>query len=453
MNAVCPSCGTDIDPARAPVARIRDGHVLTFCSTSCADDKAVVRPEATPIRAEETATSKAWYDKAEEAVANEAAKDVDDLWDDDSDSAAAAPPPKLLDSANKRGYTWDESAHESAAAKDEPDKLAPAASVRAGKRLGKRHVLMIAGAILVGGMIIAIIEAVSPSTPSDAGATTDARSAAAEPEPAPAPQVPPEDAPLDENKLAAAAVGELRKMMQSESPRIVRDASLALSREHDAKAMEVLLAGLDTEPSPHARLKIAYALARAGNERGIAELKKALSDKRRDVRMDAARSLTKLGDDSGRKALRAMLRIRTHKIGAAGVLAMLGDEQGLKLLRDTLAKDKAPEAKMRAAVYLGAAGQQEVRGKLHEILENGDRVGAAAALAVLGDRSAIDTLTEQLAITAMRVDAAVSLRRLGADVELELLAVALLESDEISRVSAAEAILILTDDDMPAELK
>ena len=452
MSVVCPSCGIDIDPARAPVARIRDGHVLTFCSTSCADDKATVRPEATPIRAEETATSKAWYDKAEEVVAKEVAKEVDDLWDDDS--AEAAPPPKILDSASKGGLESDEPAQESAAVEDELAKRVTTEPVRSGPRLGKRHVLMIAGAILVGGMIIAIIEAVSPSTPSDAGATTDARSAAPpEPEAAMAPQAPPEDAPLDENKLAAAAVGELRKMMQSESPRIVRDASLALSRENDAKAVEVLLAGLGTEPSPHARLKIAYALARAGNVRGVAELEKALSDKRRDVRMDAARSLAKLGNDSGRKALRAMLKIRTHKIGAAGVLALLGDEQGLKLLRDTLAKDKAPEAKMRAAVYLGAAGQQEVRGKLHEILENGDRVGAAAALAVLGDRSAVDTLTEQLTITAMRVEAALSLRRLGADVELEPLAVALLESDEIGRVSAAEAILILTDDDMPAELK
>jgi HEAT repeat protein len=149
-----------------------------------------------------------------------------------------------------------------------------------------------------------------------------------------------------------------------------------------------------------------------------------------------------------------MLNVRTHKIGAAGVLARLGDEKGLELLRSTLAGAKsAPEARMRAAVYLGLAGQAEVGDSLRKILDDGDRVGAANALATLGDEQAVPALVEQLAIASVRVDAAVSLRRLGAEVELEPLAVALVSSDDIGKVSAAEAIIVLTDTEAPAELR
>jgi HEAT repeat protein len=462
-GSICPTCRSELDPARAPVARIRDGHVLTFCSTACAEGQAVaiVRREQTPVRAEETATSKAWYDKADEVVAKasaEAAADVDDLWDADPPEPAA--PAKLA----TRGYTWDDS-------RAPPDKsevdapagkhatLEPAASRPRGRRLGKRHVLMIAGAILVGGMVIAIIETVSPSTPSPVSAETDARGAATAPvelapEADPAPEdTAPEDMSIDPAKLAAAAVAELRSQMNSESPRIVRDAALALARQGDAEAIEVLTQGLATDPSPHARVKIAYVLARGGDTRAVGVLEDALSDQRRDLRMDAARALARLGNDSGRKALRAMLKVRTHRIGAAGVLALLGDDEGLSLLRETIADEPSVEVKNRAAVYLGAAGQQEVRELLRGILDDGDRVGAANALAVLGDETAAPALLEQLGMASLRVDAAVSLRRLGAELDLEPLAMALISSDKIGRVSAAEAILILTDPKQPVEIR
>ena len=149
-----------------------------------------------------------------------------------------------------------------------------------------------------------------------------------------------------------------------------------------------------------------------------------------------------------------MLRIRTHRLGAAGVLALLDDEAGLEALRSTVADSgSSPEARMRAAVYLGRAGHGEVSEQLRAILEDGDRVGAANALAMLGDQRAVPALVEHLAIAAMRVEAAISLRRLNAEIDLQPLAVALVESDEIGRVSAAEAILVLTGSEPPAELR
>jgi HEAT repeat protein len=82
---------------------------------------------------------------------------------------------------------------------------------------------------------------------------------------------------------------------------------------------------------------------------------------------------------------------------------------------------------------------------LRETLESGRyRVGAAGALAALGDPAATATLAEQLELNAMRVSAARALRRLGAEVSLEPLALALTHDDEVSRLTAAEAILILT---------
>jgi HEAT repeat protein len=123
------------------------------------------------------------------------------------------------------------------------------------------------------------------------------------------------------------------------------------------------------------------------------------------------------------------------------------------VLRETIADEPSVVVKNRAAVYLGAAGQQEVRELLRGILDDGDRVGAANALAVLGDETAAPALLEQLGMASLRVDAAVSLRRLGAELDLEPLAMALISSDKIGRVSAAEAILILTDPKQPVEIR
>lgn len=432
--------------------------MYTYCSAACADgapaacadgdaaadaDRAPpieVRAENAPARAEETAMSVAWYERADEAVARvaDSPRDVDDLWDDEPASPVSAP-------VVGRGHTWDERAQARIDAEERG-----AASPAAGRRGNKRRALAIAGAVCVGGMAIAIVDAVSPSSPTDATAATDAPVA---PAPAPEPAPPPAaDARVDPAVLRDAAVGALRELMRSPSPRLARDAALALARVRDPDALAALGRRLDEEPSPAARLRVAYVLARSGDARGVAALEAALRDPSRDVRLDAARSLARLGNDAGRTALRAMLRVRTHRLGAAAALALLGDDAGLAVLREALA-GSARVARTRAAVALGAAGYDEARDALADILTAGDRVGAAHALAALGDTRAVDALVEQLGASALRVDAAIALRRLDAQVDLAPLARALVDGDDVGRITAAEAILILTADERPAELR
>jgi HEAT repeat protein len=258
--------------------------------------------------------------------------------------------------------------------------------------------------------------------------------------------------PVPSEVRLAAAARELGSLAKSTSPRVRRLAAQALARTGDPAALELLRQLLAEEQSQLGRIQIAYALARAGDTRARDTLRGLLSAERRDVRLDAARSLIQLGDDSGRKALRAMLSVASHKTGAAGLLARLKDDEGLKILRTQLAAKDAPESVMRAAVALGRAGDASVRERLHEILaDRRYNVGAADALAALGDPACVEALTQQLRLSALRVQAALWLRRLEQTVDLEPLVVALESGDDAARVSAAEALLILTGPEALAE--
>ena len=254
------------------------------------------------------------------------------------------------------------------------------------------------------------------------------------------------DAAGDRASRVAAAQAELRSLMESTSMRVRRLAGQALARSRDAAALELLRRLQREEPSQLGRIHIAYALARAGDDRARDALRTLLGAERRDVRLDAARSLVQLGDDSGRKALRAMLSVDQHRVGAAGLLARLGDPDGFKALRSEATERRAtPEARMRVQVALGRAGDQSVKSALHKILSDKRyNVGVADALAALGDDAAAPALTAQLRLSAMRVQAALWLRRLKKEVDQEPLVLALENGDEMSRVSAAEALLILS---------
>jgi len=300
--------------------------------------------------------------------------------------------------------------------------------------------LVAAGVGFIGVELHRRADAAEPAPPPPRPAPEPA-TAAVPPEP-PAPEEPAAPTPQQIHERAAA---ELRALTESTSPRVRRLAAQALARTGDARALELLRALHKEEPSQLGRIQIAYALARAGDTAARDALRAELTADRRDVRLDAARSLVQLGDDSGRKALRAMLNVRSHRIGAAGLLARLSDEEGVKVLRAEIAGKDSPESVMRAAVALGRAGDSSVRDRLREILE--DRrynVGAADALAALGDQSAAPALTAQLRLSAVRVQAALWLRRLGAEVDLAPLTLALESGDDATRVTAAEALLILT---------
>lgn len=419
MEAVCPTCQSAIDPARA-LARIRGTKVLTFCSAACAEGK----PEAPPPTPPPTPPPARALAPAVAPV------------------RAAAAPPSVQPAAVEVEL--------------EPEPR---------KRRKSRGVIIGASIVLLAGVAVVAVD-YWPRADTDSAHVAEAsvapgeRTGAAAPSPVAvaaagaAEDAPTEaEAPIDPKRLYKKAVTELEALMDSSSRRVQRISAMALARTGDPRALARLHELLADESSPLIEVQIAYALARAGDEKGLEVLVGSLRNRQRDVKLDAARSLVQLGDDRGADQLRGMLSYKHYRIGAAGLLARLGDDKGFDLLRGERAGSRnSHEIVMRATVALGTAGDQEVAPDLVEILSDGRyQVGAAHALAALGNEAALPSLTQQLDIDAFRVQAALGLRRMKAEVDLAPLASALHAGNEIVRASAGEAILILTGDAKLAE--
>lgn len=108
MAVACPTCGKDVDPLRAPAARVIAGKIVAYCSAACADQlpRAAAAISLSPTR---SAPRRA----ATPAPTVEAEIEVE----------VAAPPRR------------------------------------------RRLVLLLTAGIVIGGMAVAIIQATSPSTP------------------------------------------------------------------------------------------------------------------------------------------------------------------------------------------------------------------------------------------------------------------------------------------------
>ncbi len=428
---VCPTCNSTIDPARAPVALIRGSKVLTFCSSECADGdgKGKAKAKSEPKKAD-------LRESQPEA---------------EPKPASAKPTP-----AKPTSVEHDEESGAFSAVDVRP---------RSNRR---RQIIALSAAIMAGGMIITIINAVSPSSPSDVSAAGKSSETSASSDPAlPVGAAATRDsnggdlgtvedgqvgidelpsAQLTPEQLYQRAEAILRELMASPSSRLTRIAAMALARTGDSAAIEHLSGLREEDNNNLVRIDAAYALARVGDERGKTLLLESLRHERRDVRVDAARRLVQLGADQGNKTLRRMLSLRTHRLGAAELLARRGNRDGIEVLLEVIEdKSSSDESRMRAQVALGRSGDTSVREQLVAILEDGRyMVGAADALAALGDSAAIAPLGQQLTIASLRVRAAVALRRLDAKVDLRSLADALDKSNDQARVSAAEAALVLT---------
>lgn len=439
--SVCPACHAPIDPARAPVARVRGTRVVTFCSTACADAPA---SDAAPLTMRVDGPG-----QASEALAGAA------------------------ETADERR------ARRLAQVELEPDYVRPR-----GNR--KRQIMALSATIMAGGMAITIINAVSPSTPTEVSAAGTRRTAAmadqagleqgaplhsrevdhavlAGNSPArpasesPAGETPAGETPasgpaaselgaLSPDALHATAMATLRELMASPSTRVQRIAAMALSRARDPDALALIRRMLDQETEELPRIELAYVLARSGDVDARKVLRRRLKHKLRDVRVDAARALVELGDDTGIEVLEQVLDLGSHKLGAAGLLARMGNGRGMAALRAELDDStSSEETRIRAAVALGRAGDAGMRERLVAMLEDPRyHVGAADALAALGDRAAIPALERQLALPSLCVRAALGLRRMDASVDPGILLHALATGSDPVRVGAAEAIMILT---------
>jgi len=437
MTGHCPHCNIPLDPTHAPIARIRGSKIVTFCSSECADadgrgeepfDRAGTAPAATAAVIDETPEPVEVVEaKVEPAPsAPVAAPDVEPV-------VAAA------------------STVEEISLVDGPLVQATRSPSRQKKR---RQIIAVLSIIFLGGMAIAIIEAVSPSKPSTAdakGEKVDAQSTPTTPAQVAKPQAKASDdagaekaRKIDPKVLYDNALTELRKLLASPSPRVRREAAMALARIKDPAALKVLRKALHGEPSRLVQIKVAYVLARAGDIDGRAELVNALKEKKRlDVRLDAAKMLVQLGEKTGREQLWGMMSFSSFRLGAAALLARIGDKKGTGVLKKAL-KHRWRTNRMRAAVALGLAGDKSVQDKLRKIVKDQRyRVRAAHALAALKDDSAAPELVAQLDMPSLRVAAALSLRRLGHKVKLEPVAAGLYKSNDVFKIKAAEAIMIL----------
>jgi HEAT repeat protein len=423
-NGNCPSCGRAIDPLRAPSVKIVGGKVVAYCSSDC---KLGVDHTPLPGPLPEPADDESGLPAPSQEVAPVAQFGLE------GDITPVPAPPAL--------------------------RVPPSAPRPRGRA---RRVVLLAAAVAAAAAGVVVVQRASRDAggaPVLASSTAVAapHAAAAAPPPAPEPPAPEPPAPqprrLDRRQLLEEARRTLSASLADESARVRLLAAMALSRTGDPAALAELERALTSDESEIRRLEVAYALARAGQPHGTDALVAALRASRRDVRLQAARALAQLRDPRGVPRLREALSINQLRLGAAETLATLGDEKATAVLEQALGSPVA-ETRMRAAVALGRAGNDRGRALLEDLVADARLgIGAEGALARLGDRAAVPALTRALGLSALRVPAALGLRRLGVDVDLTVLADALVTSDEMARISAAEAALVLCSETPPAELE
>jgi HEAT repeat protein len=434
--AACPTCQRDVDPIRAPAVRVIGGKVVAFCSATCAD--------AGPKAAAKVKSGTGSASAAGTIRPRGAPISVPPPISDDDEPEITTEPSRHDDDDDDVEISIVERSSRHAVVEPEPE-LEP--------RRGRGRVLAFAAAIVVGGMAIAIVQAVSPSTPSSVGASTGKSATGSQPQASgvvdpPAPAKP--SAPTTDEIGASARAVLADLVRDTKSTRVRRVAAAALARTGERAALDALGELLADETSEITRLDIGYALARGGDARGTEVLASYLDSSRRDVRADAGRMLVLLGNADGAKGLSSFLALSSHRLGAAEALSRIKDPRALEVLDAIRADENAtPDDRKRATIALGRAGRADVAPELAAMLDDGRwNVGAAAALAELRDGRARAVLVKQLDVPSLRVGAAVALRRLDDQLDpapyLPALTTALGADKDIARVAAAEAILVLT---------
>ncbi len=460
MSQVCPICGKPVDPIRSRFVNVRDGKVVAYDSEACrsaAETRPTVVPapvakrtpatgvvtapaaKRTPATGVVTAPAPAML---ESGPVIEIVRDPVSAPVAKSKATVVAPPPVADGSLDSWGH-GDES-------EDEPD---DGKQPRAGTPLpvapgSNRTILVVLLVAVLGGggaflayrfLLGSKDEPVSEPEP-------------VKPAPPPPPPVDAAPAVVPIGDAVKAAREVLVKNLGSESPRVQRVAAAALARTGDAQAIAYLTGALAKETSDVSRLELAYALARAGDKKGLDTLAAGLQSTRRDVRAQAGRLLALVGDRRAAPVLGGYLEVSQLRLGAAEQLAYLADPAAIKALDQVRADPKAtPDEKARATIALGIAGRSDVIPELEAMLKDQRfNAFAASALALLKDAKAKPVLVEQLAVPSLRVEAARALRRLDPRIDgapyLPALLAALTSHKDTEQVQVAEAILLLAGD-------
>ena len=268
------------------------------------------------------------------------------------------------------------------------------------------------------------------------------------------------DAPLAEAPVDApamtkeSAVREARRVLldaiQNGTDRVQRLAAAPLGRTGDPAAVGALQKAVKQEKIAAARIKLAYALARAGDKGGREALAAALTLPDRSDKLDAATHLARLGDARGKPLLQSLLAVAQHKLRAAEELARFQDPAALELLEQIRSDEKSSvDERATATIALYRAGNAKLVDDVKALLaEKSWRVPAAYALAEVAKDPAVEAELVELATrgVGVKVRAAFALRKLLGD-QTEALVPALMQAiasqKDQEQFYAAEAILIL----------
>lgn len=462
MSQVCPICGKPVDAIRSRFVNVRDGKVVAYDSEACRS-AAETRPTAVPAAKRTPATGVVAAPVARRTPATgvvaaptpatlESGPVIEIVRDPVSAPVAkskpvmvVAPPPVADGSLDSWGH-GDESEDEP---DDEPRAKTPRASTPVPVAPGNNRTVLVVllVAVLGGGGAFLAYRFLLGSKDEPAVEPEPAK-----PTPPPPPPVDAAPAVVPIGDAVKAAREVLVKNLGSESPRVQRVAAAALARTGDAQAIAYLTGALAKETSDVSRLELAYALARAGDKKGLETLAANLQSTRRDVRAQAGRLLALVGDRRAAPVLGGYLEVSQLRLGAAEQLAYLADPAAIKALDQVRADPKASaDEKARATIALGIAGRSDVIPELEAMMtDQRFNAFAASALALLKDAKAKPVLVEQLAVPSLRVEAARALRRLDPRIDgapyLPALLAALTSHKDTEQVQVAEAILLLAGD-------
>lgn len=502
----CPVCNKPVDPIRARFVAVRNGKVTPYCSPECRDSQsskptkmpaampaAMIEQPKTPV----SGTPKLAADldsgpvieilhepasgvvtsaprpadlppaKSEDVVEVKETKPRPDASKSSGgkDSAAVAgevvtrrartrPSGKHLtrerkDSTEaKAGWDWLD---------DEPadERLARPGTVTESERRARwPFVLLLMLAAAGGGAFL--VKKYVLDKPAAAPDPVGAASAAA---PLDAALAEPPDAPA---MTRETAVREARRVLldaiENGTDRVQRLAAAPLGRTGDPAAVGALQKAVKQEKIAAARIKLAYALARAGDKGGREALAAALSLPDRSDKLDAATHLARLGDPRGKPLLQSLLGVAQHKLRAAEELARFQDPEALKLLEQVRSDEQSSvDERATATIALYRAGNTQLAEDVKQLLaEKSWRVPASYALAEVAKDPAVKDELVELATRGIgvKVRAAFALRKLVGD-DTEALVPALMQAlasqKDQEQFYAAEAILILAGEPQWAE--
>lgn len=213
------------------------------------------------------------------------------------------------------------------------------------------------------------------------------------------------------------------------------------------------------------RLETAVILGALSDTAAVPALKKLLDDADRDIRLEAAKSLARLGDPSGVKLLLQLAGLDPDAGLALRLLARLDPAEHLPALLTHL-KKPATDEELNDIAHLLSACERDVVVPLIEDACGDDsaplRANAAALLGRLKERDAVATLTSLLKdsswhVRVQAVQAIGSMRLKSALPSVQMLAAAVTQRGENPRTTTAReacaiALSRLGDQDGAAHL-